>query len=147
MPKRGPELDSGTRAVIAYSSIILRKPLSVIGQEIGVPKSTCKDTRRRALERSKRTKLAVFHEDNQASYYREGRPEVLSLRDKDRLILHGTANKEQRAKTWVTIAFELGLSHISRPVIDRVFHERDYNRCHATHKPHLTEDMKTRRYN
>jgi transposase len=146
MPKRGPELDSGTRAVIAYSSIILRKPLSVIGQEIGVPKSTCKDTRRRALERSKRTKLAVFHEDNQASYYREGRPEVLSLRDKDRLILHGTANKEQRAKTWVTIAFELGLGHISRPVIDRVFHERGYNRCHATHKPHLTEDMKTRRY-
>jgi hypothetical protein len=64
MLKRGPELDSGTRAVIVYSSIILRKPLSVIGQEIGIPKSTCKDTRRRALELSKRTKLAVFHEDN-----------------------------------------------------------------------------------
>jgi hypothetical protein len=109
MPKRGPELDCGTRAVIAYSSIVLRKPLSVIEQEIGVPKSTCIDTRRRALESSKRTKLAVFHEDNQASYYHEGRPDVLSLRDKDRLILHGTANKEQRAKIWITIAFELGL--------------------------------------
>ena len=145
MPKRGPEVDCGTRAVIAYSGII-RKPLSVIGQEVNVPKSTCGDIRRHVTDRAKRTKLPVYHEVNQAPYYRTGRSEMLSLRQKNLLILHATFNKEQRAKPWPEIAAELRLD-VSRSTIERVFHDRGYARCHATHKPHLSLIMIFNRYN
>jgi hypothetical protein len=49
MDKRGPEVDYGTRAVIAYSGIE-RKPLSVIAQKVNIPKETCRDIRRHAKD-------------------------------------------------------------------------------------------------
>jgi hypothetical protein len=141
MSKRGPEVDSGIRSVIAYS----REPLKEISNQLNVPKSTCHDIRRGAAERALRTKLPVPHSVNQTPYYRSGAPYKLSLREEDSLIRHATLNKAQRAKPWTTIALELELA-VSRRTIDRIFHERGYARCHATHKPHLTDEMKSRRY-
>jgi hypothetical protein len=79
MALRGAEVDCGTRAVIAYSGLE-RKPLFVIGQELSRPKETCRDIRRHAMKRVKRTKLPVFHEINVASYYRSERLKALSER-------------------------------------------------------------------
>jgi hypothetical protein len=62
---------------------------------------------------------------------------VLSLREKDLLILHAIINKEQRAKPWKVIAAELRLHAISESVINNIFYDRDYSRYHVTHKPYL----------
>jgi transposase len=142
MPARGPEVDCGTRAVIAFS----RAPLRDISNQVNVPKSTCHDIWRAATDRAKRTKKPVFHEVNQTPYYRDGRPKALSLREEDILILHATLNKEQRAKTWMTIAAEVGLGHVSRSTIERTFHARGYTRCKATHRPYLSQSMKDSRF-
>jgi hypothetical protein len=142
MIKRGPEVDGGLRAVIADS----RKPLRDISNRLNMPKSTCHDIRRATHNRAKRTKLPVCHSINQAPYYRSGRPQVLSLREKDLLILHATMNKKQRAKPWKVIAAELELHAISESVINNVFYDRGYSRCHATHKPYLSQTMKDNRF-
>jgi hypothetical protein len=71
---------------------------------------------------------------------------VLSLREKDLLILHVTMNKEQRAKPWKVIAAELGLHAISESVINNVFYDRGYSRCHATYKPYFNQTMKDNRF-
>jgi len=142
MPKRGLEVDYGTRAVIAFS----REPLREISQQVNVPKSTCYDIRRHAIDSAKRTKLPVQHAVNQASYIRDGCPKALSLRQEDILILQATMNKEQRAKSWIEIAKEVDLGHISRQTIDRTFHARGYRRCKATHRPYLSQSMKDSRF-
>jgi hypothetical protein len=68
MPARGPEVDCGTRAVIAFS----RAPLRDILNQVNVLKSTCHDIRRAATDRAKRMKKSVFHEvrDTQFKIYR-----------------------------------------------------------------------------
>jgi hypothetical protein len=143
MVQRGPELDCGTRAVIAF----IRVPLRDISQQVNVPKSTCGNVRRHAAASAKRTKLPVYHEVNQAPYIRVGRPKSLSLREEDILILQATFNKEQRAKSWVCIAAEVGLGNVSRWTIERTFHARGYYRCKATHKPYLSPLMIFNRFN
>jgi hypothetical protein len=98
MAPRGAEINYGTRAVIAYSGL-KRKPLSVIKQELSRPKKTCRDIRRHAIKRAKRTKLPIFHKVNVTPYYRNGRPKALSERQVNILILQATMNKQQRAKS------------------------------------------------
>jgi hypothetical protein len=55
-------------------------------------------------------------------------------------------NKEQRAKPWKVIAAELELHAISESVINNVFYDRGYSRCHAIHKPYLSQTMKDNRF-
>jgi hypothetical protein len=134
MVQRGPELDCGTRAVIAFT----REPLREISQQVNVLKSTCGNVRRHAAVSAKQSKLPVYHEVNQAPYARTGRPKLLFLREEDILILHATINKKQRAKSWMNIAREVDLGHISKQIIHRTFHARGYHRCKATHRPYLS---------
>jgi hypothetical protein len=96
MPKRGPEIDCGTRAVIAFSM----EPLIDFAHEIHLPRDSAPCCR---LIRN-----CLF---NQASYIRNGRPKVLSSRQEDIPILQATFNKEQRAKPGVEIAREVNLAY------------------------------------
>jgi hypothetical protein len=110
MVQRGPELDCGTRAIIAF----IRMPLRDISQQVNIPKSTCGNVRRHAAASAKRTKLPIYHEVNQTPYIRVRRPKSLFLREEDILILQVTFNKEQRAKSWVCITAEIGLKNVFR---------------------------------
>src|SRR6266498_5123007 len=100
------EVDLGTRAIITTSKK-LRIPLKDISNETNVPTSTTCDICKHAEACARLTKLPIYHEDNQHSFYRSGQPQALTEAQKNILVLHIISSKEQRMKTWPIIAAEL----------------------------------------
>ncbi len=67
------EVDLGTRTIITTSKK-LRIPFKDISNETNVPISTTYDIRKYAEVCARFTKLSIYYEDNQHSFYRSGQP-------------------------------------------------------------------------
>lgn len=65
-----------------------------------------------------------------------GRKAILTTPIRQRLIAHATASQEQRAKSWVQVADELGIRADPR-TITKAFYKEGYYRRVATEKPLL----------
>ena len=154
--KRGPEVDDGVRGAIVALHGKARKPFSDISNLLDVAPSTAKDIYSKSIKKARlslpedateaKVTTAAIKIVNVHSAPRSGAPEVLSERDKDRLIRRATLNKTQRLKTWTVIADECKLGAINRHTIHKAFEERGYGRYSPKRKPHLSEDMKETRY-
>ncbi|PVH91873.1 hypothetical protein DM02DRAFT_311549 [Periconia macrospinosa] len=77
-------------------------------------------------------------------YRPRGRKGVIDTPTKARLIVHATANAEQRRKPWTQIAAELGVKADPRTIY-KVFESERYYRRVATEKPFLTDVHKQNR--
>ena len=144
--KARKEVDLGLRRVIISDRALHGLSYRDIEKLHNIPPSTSKGIYNKAIGKATAAGeadpgLACVHDQENVYIGNEsrlGRPEALTSREKSRLIRHALKDRVQRAKTWTTIARELGWGHLAPTTINKYFHQAGYRRYSTRYKPGLS---------
>jgi predicted DNA-binding ArsR family transcriptional regulator len=135
--QRGSEITPGTRAVVCFLIRNKEQIIRAITTELNLSSSTVGNIVKKSTRISDST--VGYRTSITALLPRDGRLFCLSSEQINQLIRAATASYENRKKTWIIIAKELGIQ-VSNTILIRAFESRGYKRYIRRSKPWLTAD-------